>query len=559
MTAPSPRSVSRAASGRPEILFPLFAEVATLPGIGPRYAKLLEKLGVERVIDLLFHRPDRIIDRNYRPKIALAGHGRLATLRVHIDKHFAPGNPRYPYKVRVSDETGFLTLVFFRAEAAYLKRLLPEGEVRWISGTVEEFQGERQMAHPDFALTEAEFEKQPAVEPVYPLTAGLSNRVISKAVHAALTRVPDLPEWLDAEWRTHQGWPGFKAALEAIHAPANAADIDLKAPPLERLAFDELLASQLALGLMRARLHGARGRALIGDGHIRAKIVRALPFTLTEAQERSIKEIVEDLAAPKRMTRLLQGDVGAGKTVVALLAMAAAVEAGAQAALMAPTEILARQHEATIAPLAEKAGLRVAVLTGRDKGLARDAMLSEIAAGEIDIVVGTHAMLEEDVAFKDLALVVIDEQHRFGVHQRLTLASKGAHPTDLLVMTATPIPRTLTLALYGDMDVSKLDGKPPGRKPVKTVLVNQERLEEVIEHLKRALAKGARAYWVCPLVEESEVVDLANAEERFATLRDRFPGKVGIVHGRLSAREKHEVMEAFQAGVIRVLVATTVI
>ncbi|HXZ68233.1 MAG TPA: ATP-dependent DNA helicase RecG, partial [Alphaproteobacteria bacterium] len=260
-----------------------------------------------------------------------------------------------------------------------------------------------------------------------------------------------------------------------------------------------------------------------------------------------------------RMTRLLQGDVGSGKTVVALLAMAAAAEAGAQAALMAPTEILARQHEATIAPLAEEAGLHVAVLTGRDKGLTRDAMLSEIAAGEIDIVIGTHAMLEEDVEFKDLALVVIDEQHRFGVHQRLTLASKGAHPTDLLVMTATPIPRTLTLALYGDMDVSKLDGKPPGRKPVKTVIVNQERIEEVITHLKGALAKGARAYWVCPLVEESEVVDLANAEERFSVLRDRFPGKVGMVHGRLKPREKHEVMEAFQAGVIRVLVATTVI
>jgi ATP-dependent DNA helicase RecG len=391
------------------------------------------------------------------------------------------------------------------------------------------------------------------------MVAGLSNRVITKAIKAALTRVKDLPEWLDPAWARHQGAPPFATALREIHTPMQPHDLDPNAPAIARLAYDELLASQLALNLMRAREHGLRGRALRGDGRLREKILRALPFALTAAQTRCLDEIAADLAAPKRMVRLLQGDVGAGKTIVALLAMAAAVEAGAQAALMAPTEILVRQHEERIGPLAKVAGLRFGVLTGRDKGAARAETLAALQSGEIDILLGTHALLEDEILFKDLGLVVVDEQHRFGVHQRLVLAAKGRQPADLLVMTATPIPRTLTLALYGDMEVSRLDMKPPGRKPVRTVLVAADRTEEVIAHLAKAIAGGARAYWVCPLVEESEFVDLAAAEERAALLQARFPGHAGLVHGRMKAAEKARVMSAFAGGMFSILVATTVI
>jgi ATP-dependent DNA helicase RecG len=545
--------------GRPEILFPLFAEISSLPGIGPKYTKLFEKLGCRTLFELLAHRPSRLIDRSYRPQIAQAEPGRLATIRVQIDQHLPAKGPRQPYKVRVSDPTGFLTLVFFHSEPVYLQRLLPPGETRIVSGEIEEFHGERQMAHPDLIATEEEFAKLPPAEPVYPTTAGLSSRVIAKAVHAALEHVPDLPEWLDPAWARHQGSQRFATALRELHAPTQPHDLDANAPALARLAFDELLASQLALGLIRAREHGLRGRALISDGRLRGKILAALPFTLTGAQTRCVEEIVADLAAPRRMVRLLQGDVGAGKTIVALLAMTAAIEAGAQAALMAPTEILVRQHEERIAPLATNAGLRLAVLTARDKGAARAQTLAALEAGLIDILIGTHALLEDEIAFKDLGLVVVDEQHRFGVHQRLALAAKGHQPTDLLVMTATPIPRTLTLALYGDMEVSRLDEKPPGRRPVQTVLVPASRLEEIIARVKAAIAGGARAYWVCPLVEESELVDLAAAEERAAFLQGLLPGRVGLVHGRLKASEKARVMSAFAAGEIQLLVATTVI
>jgi ATP-dependent DNA helicase RecG len=546
-------------SGRPETLYPFFAEVSSLPGVGPRTAKLFEKLGCRTLFELLAHRPTKLIDRNYRPLIADAETGRTATIRVLIDQHLPPPAPRYPYKVRVRDASGFLALVFFHAEPAYLQRLLPVGETRLVSGEVEEFHGERQMAHPDLIVTDEEFAKLPSVEPVYGTTAGLSSRHIAKAITAAQERMPDLAEWQDAAWLRHQGSPTFGAALNDLHHPAHAHDLDPNAPALSRLAYDELLASQLALSLVRARDHGPRGRALQSTGRLSAKILTALPYSLTAAQIRVLAEITADLASPTRMVRLLQGDVGAGKTIVALLAMTAAVEAGAQAALMAPTEILVRQHAQRIAGAAEAAGLRLGVLTARDKGTVRAATLGRLAAGEIDILLGTHALLEDEIAFRDLGLVVVDEQHRFGVHQRVALSAKGHQPTDLLVMTATPIPRTLTLALYGDMEVSRLDEKPPGRRPVKTVLVPALRIEEVIAHLKAAIKTGARAYWVCPLVEESELVDLAAAEERAADLKTQLPGQVGLVHGRMKAADKSAAMAAFAAGDFSVLVATTVI
>lgn len=544
---------------RPEILFPLFAPAHTLPGIGPRLEKLLERIAGPKVVDLLWHLPTGLIDRRSRPKIAEARDGEIATMEVTVGLHVPPRTKRLPYRIHVSDETGEMQLVFFNARPDYLMRILPEGARRIISGRIELYQGAPQMTHPDHIVGPDDLAEMPLLEPIYPLTAGLPLKAVQKATRGALTLPPDLPEWQDDAWMKENRWQGWRASLIAAHEPQSAADLAPDAPARARLAYDELLANQLALGLVRLRMKKRPGRPVMGDGRLRRKVEAALPFALTGAQIRALAEIDADMKASHRMLRLLQGDVGSGKTVVALLAMLNAVEAGFQAALMAPTEILTRQHFATLQPLCEVAGVRLALLTGREKGKQREDVLSATANGEVDILIGTHALFQKDVAFQALALAVVDEQHRFGVHQRLMLAEKGGAGTDVLVMTATPIPRTLTLTAYGDMDVSKLDEKPPGRKPVDTRAIPLDRLHQVVSGLGRALSTGAQVYWVCPLVEESDEVDAAAAEDRYRHLQEMFGDRVGLVHGRMKPADKDAVMARFAAGEITILVATTVI
>ena len=544
---------------RPEILFPLFAPATSLPGVGPRYAKLFEGLvGGPAVLDLCWHLPSGIIDRRYGPPLAEVIPGCIATLTVTVGEHRAAASRRQPYRVLCYDDSGSLDLVFFHAHADYLMRSLPPGQTRVVSGKVEVFHDRLQMTHPDHIAAPEEAASLKAVEPVYPLTAGLSLKVVGKAVHAALERLPEVPEWLDAAQRQREGWRPWAEALREAHAPGEEHDLSPLTSSRRRLAYDELLANQLAIALVRDRQLRQKGRCLKGSSHLQERVLASLPFALTGSQCQVVAEITADMAAEHRMLRLLQGDVGSGKTVVALLAMLAAVEAGSQAALMAPTEILARQHFATIQPLAEAAGVSLALLTGRDKGKARKALLESLADGSTDILVGTHALFQEDVAFRDLAMAVIDEQHRFGVHQRLTLTGKG-QAVDVLVMTATPIPRTLMLTAYGDMDCSRLTERPPGRQPVETVTLSLERLPEVISGVERAIAKGAQVYWICPLVEESEKSDLAAAEERYGALTLRFGERVGLVHGRMKGPEKDAVMARFSAGETAILVATTVV
>ncbi len=552
---------------RPAILNPLFAESRTLAGVGPRIEKLLGKLfatGAEsrlpRIRDLVFHLPFSLIDRTYRPTLIAAEPGRIATVTVNVLDHKPSARGRkHPYRVLCSDETAALEVVFFTPHEDHIRKILPPGSRRVLSGRIESFNDRLQMAHPDFIVAPEDASSIPAVEPVYGTTEELSARTLGKAVRLALERIPALPEWQDLAYRAREGWPSFADALRAAHAPSSEADFALDTKARVRLAYDELLANQLALALIRENLRARPGRALKGDGHLRAKAIAALPFTLTEAQSQAIAEILADMAVPARMVRLLQGDVGAGKTVVAMAALLNAVEAGCQGAFMAPTEILARQHMASLDAMAKAAGSRVALLTGRERGLTRAATLSALESGDIDILVGTHAIFSEDVIFRDLGLAVVDEQHRFGVHQRMQLQGKGERPADVLVMTATPIPRTLALTAYGDMDVSRLTGKPPGRRPVETRVLPASRLDEVIAGLKRALAKSARAYWVCPLVEESEKIDLAAAEERAEMLKKVLGQKIGLVHGRMKGTERDAAMEAFKTGETRVLVATTVI
>jgi len=548
---------------RPPSLNPLFAALTSLPGVGPKleklYARLLDR-SAPRIIDLLFHLPSGVIDRRARPKLRDIEPGQVVTVAVTIDKHrpSPPHRPRAPYRINASDDTGDITLTWFNARRDYLEKLMPVGELRYVSGTAEYYDGMLQMVHPDRVVDEQGFAELPLVEPVYPLTEGLALGNVRRAMDGALARLPALAEWQDEAWVSREQFPAFVDALRHLHRPAQPHDIKPEGRAWIRLAYDELLAGQLALGLLRAHMRRQAGRGSASEGRLRAQILKALPYTLTHSQQRAIDDIVTDLARPQRMLRLLQGDVGSGKTVVALVAAATVIEAGRQAALMAPTEILARQHFNTMAPLADAAGIRVAILTGRERGRERKDILDRLAFGDIDLLVGTHALFQEDVSFRDLALAVVDEQHRFGVHQRLALAQKG-QAVDMLVLTATPIPRTLVLTYFGDMDISELREKPGGRQPIDTRTIPLSRVEEVEDAVGRALRGGQRVYWVCPLVEESEKVDLAAAQARYEELQQKFGARVGLVHGRMKGADKDAVMARFAAGETQLLVATTVI
>lgn len=551
---------------RPALLDPLFAPLSSLPGIGPKlgeaYARLLGRESIDdcRVIDLLFHAPHSLIDRRHQPGIALAPQGAIVTITGRVDRHQPPprGKSNLPYRVFLHDATGELALTFFRVKGNWLEKALPIDETVIVSGKVDWFNGRPSMVHPDYMVREAEADNLPLVEPVYGLTAGLSGRALRKSIEAALPRLPHFPEWLDATLAEKQGFPDVEESFRRLHDPRDEADIHPQAPARRRLAYDEFLAGQVSLALVRQRLRKVAGTPVEPTGKLSGPVIGALPFSLTPSQSAAIADILKDMAASERMLRLLQGDVGAGKTVVALMAMLVAVESGGQAVLMAPTEILARQHFSTLSKLAASAGVEIDVLTGRVKGRERESILERIASGETQIVIGTHALFQDSVSYANLLLAVVDEQHRFGVHQRLRLTAKGISP-HMLVMTATPIPRTLVLAAFGDMDVSKLTEKPAGRKPIQTVIVPGERTGEIVDRLKAALLEGKKVYWICPLVEESEQSDLMSAEERHQSLERALGQRIGLVHGRMNGADKDAAMLAFKNGETRLLVATTVV
>src|ERR1700726_2959065 len=528
---------------RPPLLNPLFAPVTSLSGVGPKQDRLFRYLlgrdETPRLVDLLLHLPASVVDRRARPKIRDAMPGTVVTL----------------------DETGDVVLTYFRAQPGYVEKLLPVGAKRYVSGTAQMYDGTLQITHPDRVVDEAGFAKLSGIDPVYPLTEGLALGSLRRAIAQALQKLPSFPEWISPEGIRRCHFPPIKEALNRVHIPIELTDILPDGPFWSRLAFDELLAGQLALALVRAQLRRPAGDRHAGDGSLRNRIIDALPYALTSSQRQATAAIADDLRQPIRMLRLLQGDVGSGKTVVALLAAAAVAEVGKQAGLMAPTEILARQHIKTITPLAERAGLRVAILTGREKGKERRELLARLADGEIDFLGGTHALIQDDVIFKALALAVVDEQHRFGVRERRALTAKG-DAVDVLVLSATPIPRTLVLTYFGDMDVSELRQKPAGRQPIDTRAVPNSRLNEVMDGVGRALHAGKLVYWICPLVEESEAEGfehLTNATERFESLQKRFGDRVGLVHGQMKGTEKDRVMGQFAADEIGLLVATTVV
>ena len=566
MSLPMPEIAPRAPKG--EDVSALCAPLSTMRGLGPRGEELLTKLLAKplnppRIADLLFHLPSGYLDRSLAPSILEAVPGGVATLVVKPVRYNAPprkGAPRAPLRVVCEDESATLDLVFFHGDRAAIQRMMPLHELRIISGRVERYGSRLQMAHPDYILAPSERGKLPVIEPVYPLTLGLTQKFLYRLIGDALSKTPDLPEWLEPSLVEKEGWPSFWRALHILHRPQSQADLALWPKARLRLAYDEVFSAQLAIALVRRSNRQLAGRSLAGNGHIAQRMRTALPFSLTRSQEQALAEIKADMVSSRRMLRLLQGDVGSGKTVVAALAMTAAVEAGAQAAIMAPTDVLARQHLDTLKPLCEASGIMLGYLSGREQGKTRALLLDQLATGKIQILAGTHALFQPDVKFHDLALAVVDEQHRFGVAQRLALQEKAkAGDADILVMTATPIPRTLLLSIHGDLDVSQLTEKPAGRKPVVTRTVPQERLEDIVEGLHRALREGAQVYWVCPAVESETAREMTAAEERAAHLRQIFGERVGLVHGRLSGAEKDAAIAAFAARETSILVATTVI
>ncbi|MBI1249932.1 MAG: ATP-dependent DNA helicase RecG [Alphaproteobacteria bacterium] len=549
MTAPS----------RTSPLAPLLAPFPAPRGARRETVELVEKIaGGRRVIDVLLTMPHGAVDRRNKIQIADAREGELATIEAEVDAHLPSPSAKSPYRVRLRDETGFLSVAYFRPKGDMMARLYPVGQRRIISGKIDLYNGERQMLHPDHVVDPSGGEAPPDVEPVYPLTAGLPLRTLQRVVAQALTHLAELPEWLDPTTPKGHRWPSFAEALRGVHRPNEPDDVAPAAPGRTRLAYDELFARQCALRLRRAHRQDSPGRAIVGDGRLAQQILAALPYKPTRAQERALGEIRADMAKPAPMLRLLQGDVGSGKTLVAALAMATAAEAGLQSALMAPTDLLARQHGAGLLPLLQSAGLNAVVLTGRDKAKDRERAADALARGDIDVVIGTHALFQERVSFHDLGLIIIDEQHRFGVSDRRRLVEKGEAP-HVLVMSATPIPRTLALAVHGDMDLSVLDEKPPGRQPIATRAMPTSRLEEVVEAVSGAAERGERAYWVCPLIEESEAVDLAAAQDRYDALKERFGDGVELVHGKMSASAREAAMDRFRSGQSFLLVATTVI
>jgi ATP-dependent DNA helicase RecG len=542
---------------RDERLFPLFESLDGLAGVGAKLKPVLERLtGGETVWDLLLHLPERWVHRKVCTSFEEAVPGDVAIVQGEVFAHHPPHTDRSPHRVQLFDGTGFLTLSFFRADPRQLQSQFPIGRQRIVSGRLEDYKGERQIAHPDYVLDPVKGEMPPAVEPIYALTAGLTNRRVHNFCMQALSKVsPDLPEWSDKHLVARRQWPSLRGALVGLHAPTEYDPVAF-ANARERLAYDEALAREAAFALARASRKRRAAPPVTGKPEALAKLLHALPYTPTGAQVRAYSEIRADMESPAPMRRMLQGDVGSGKTLVGAMAAVAAASAGFQSAFMAPTEVLARQQYDTLTRLLSPLGYTVAALTGRDRGAQRDGILLGLAEGSVHVVAGTQALFQDTVVFRNLGLIIVDEQHRFGVADRMRLAGKGLSP-HMLVMSATPIPRTLAQHIHGDLDRSILDEKPVGRQPIATRAVPDSRIEDVIDAVRRALGRGERVFWVCPKVDLEE--DESSAVYRHAALKDQLNAPIGLIHGRLKPAEKDAALEDFRTGRTRLLVATTVI
>ena len=540
--------------------------VTVLKGVGPKLAEKLERLGIRSVTDLLFHLPLPYQDRTRVIPMGSLRPGDEGVVEGLVEHAEVVYRGRRMLLVRLADGTGSVTLRFFHFSAAQQQGLVRGVRLRCF-GEARRGQAGLEFVHPEYRSVNDGSTVDDTLTPIYPATEGLHQLSLRRLTDDALARLDKLPDWLPPGVLAGAGLPDLESALRTVHRPPPdipvAALLDGRHPAQRRLAFEELVAHHLSLARLRARTAREPAPPVAVEGALLKQLTDGLPFSLTGAQERVIRELAADMARPHPMLRLVQGDVGAGKTLVAVAACLNAVEAGYQAAVMAPTEILAEQHFHNFREQLEPLGVRVAWLSGKLTAKARREALAEVAGGRARVAVGTHALFQGDVAFDDLALVVIDEQHRFGVHQRMALREKGNRDGRLphqLIMTATPIPRTLAMTAYADLDASVIDELPPGRTPIRTVAVSDARRAEVVERISAAVADGRQAYWVCTLIEESEALQAQAAEDTFASLTEALPHlTVGLVHGRMKPKDKESVMARFKSGEIQLLVATTVI
>ena len=535
---------------RPKILYKLFSNIISLKGIGPKNAKVIERLCGKYVIDLLFHKPSTYIDRRNSPKIIDLEEGKIATIIVTIDSHSPSFNKRMPYRINCTDNTGSVSIVYFNLRGPYLKKIFPVGRQKVISGKFEKFNDNFQITHPQHVVDIDNLDNVKKIECIYPLTSGLTSKTIQKSINSALINLDPLPEWIPDDKIRTNNWPNWNEAIKKIHNPINTSD-SVNSLFLERLVFDELLAQQLTIRLIKNKISHTQGIALERNNKFINQLEKKLDFSLTNDQLKTIDEISSDQSKPSKMLRLLQGDVGSGKTIVALFAMMQCLENEKRSILMAPTEILAEQHFNTIANIINSMNLTCSLITSSTK---------ENHNFNADILIGTHALFQEKVSFDNIGLVVIDEQHKFGVHQRILLNEKAGNDCDILLMTATPIPRTLELAAYGDTDISKIMEKPKNRKEINTKSINITKVEDLKKSLNKIIDKGEKIYWVCPLVDESEKLQLQSVNERLKDLRNYYNDySVEIVHGQMQQEDKNSVMQKFKSGKVNILVATSVI
>ncbi|MDG5499804.1 ATP-dependent DNA helicase RecG [Marinobacter sp. BGYM27] len=544
--------------------------VTALKGVGAALAATMGKLGIHSLQDLLFHLPHRYEDRTRVIPIGSLHVGDTAVVEGEVVKSSLVMGRRRSLQVTLRDDSGFLALRFFHFNAAQKNQLSEGARVRCF-GEVRPGRAGLEFYHPEYQVNPAPMPpaERATLTPVYPLTEGIQQPRIRSLCQQALGYLARYPvkEWLPEGLLADFQLPGINEALQMVHAPHAGAPVPAllegRHPAQQRLVMEELLAHQLSLLRVRAQIQSRQAIPLLPQGTLIERFLEALPFSLTPAQQRVLSDVRQDLSQPLPMLRLVQGDVGSGKTVVAAIAALQAIAAGAQVALMAPTEILAEQHFLNFQRWFEPLGIELGWLSGKVKGKSREAVLHQLATGTARMVIGTHALFQDDVAFERLGLAIIDEQHRFGVHQRLALREKGAAGAlapHQLIMTATPIPRTLAMSAYADLDTSVIDELPPGRKPIETIAIPDARREDVINRVEEACRSGRQAYWVCTLIEESEALQCQAAEVTAEELQQRLPGlAIGLVHGRLKAAEKAEVMARFTLGELDLLVATTVI
>ena len=544
---------------RPSYLNNLLSPINLVTGIGPKIEKLFNRIDINLKVHFLWHLPHNIIKRQKHENIHNDQINTLVTLKIKVLKHVPSRFKKQPYRVHCLCNETPIDIVFFYARHPVVKKNLPEEEIRYVSGKLEYFRNTYQITHPSHIIETKGINEIKNIEPIYSLTAGLSQKIISKYIEQIIKNIPDLNEWIDEIYLIKYRFLNWKNSIVRIHNPDKIEDINNQNIYRRRLAFDELLAHQLAIAIIRNYNQKKKGIVISSNNKLYEKFLKNLKFKLTTSQKKVVEEITIDLESENQMIRLLQGDVGSGKTVVALIAMLKTVESGYQSVLMVPTSILANQHFENFCDLLSDLNLNVEILTSKDKGKDRINKLKLIANGNINIIIGTHALIQEDVVFHKIGLAVIDEQHRFGVYQRMVFHYKGKRPS-ILVMSATPIPRTLALASYGDMDESRLTEKPLGRKTIKTTSLTLNKVNKLIERIKIHIANSnSKFYWVCPLIEESEELDLKAATLRYQHLDKIFKNKVLLMHGQLNEKEKEQIMYKFINEDYRILVATTVI